>query len=113
MKKSRSSGQKRKSPGNSTKSFFSRKKERTASVKKPQGDPGLKNRFVKPPHNPETKYRDQDNDSDTDDNSNDYEYKQRTSRSSGSGCLGSIAGLVKFIVFTILVIAVILIFKCS
>lgn len=103
-----------KNSAGSRKPFFSKKREKTSSAKKTQRDAEQKNRFVKPPHDPGSKYRDQE----TDDNSSYPEnstgdYVQQTPQSSGGGCLGSIAGLVKFVVFAILVIIVVLIFKCG
>ena len=115
MFSSKSSGQRRKP--SSGKSFFSRKKEKTSSsaAHKAPRDGGQKTRFEKPPHDPGMKYHDRDQAA-TDDNypvDNGDDYNQGTTERSGTGCLGSISGMVKFVAFLIFVVVIVVFLKCG
>lgn len=112
---SKSSGQRRK-PSSRT-SFFSRKKDKPSSsaASKTPRDGGQKTRFEKPPHDPGVKYRDRDQAA-TDDNypvDNSDDYNQGTTQRSGTGCLGSISGIVKFVAFLIFVVVIVVFLKCG
>ncbi len=114
-KSSKSSGQRRK-PRSGT-SFFSRKKDKPSSstASKTPRDGGQKTRFEKPPHDPGTKYRDRDQAA-TDNNyavDSGDDYNQGTTQRSGTGCLGSISGMVKFIAFLIFVVVIVVFLKCG
>ena len=143
MKKSRSSGKSSRSSkkssfsrgssskrGSSTKtsfsgkSLFSRKSAKKQSRKnesysKEPRSGGSKERFVKPHNDPGEKNRPFNGSSNygSEDYDNNYTGENLgnggTSSNSGGGCLGSVSGIIKFVIFMIALVLIITVLKCG
>lgn len=114
----------RKSKPLSRGSLFSKKPRKSISRSKsakPPRDPGRKIRssrsaaFVKPPNDPGPKIREELLEETIDSGSPDEngEDVQQYLQNTGSGCLGSITGIIKLVIFGGLAVLIILIVRCG